>query len=420
SVTQPNMKLTSDGDGDVSGPVELRLIGGKPTYHIKWQLGEIATTTRIEITGQPPNVSTSSSGFEVVKTFHTNATLPASGVDLVADDDSNDPGSKRHVHWSLKAKGLVAIPKIAAVERGTKSRLDGSASTPKGGIRTYHWTLSPGTGCPSGTPASTELDGAIIDVTLLCSMKAALTVSDDKTTATDSAQAVVKARAWKTTPQEIEGPVPIPTTGLVINHQHFGQLLFAIEKADADSHNHVFHQQALATWKDDGYVMKSVADPKSPFDHWWYLSEYKGQYKRRIRLNHELDPLSETGVMNADDHAKDLELIRACAEKHEREHDVQMRKALASGSDPAPKVELLIDAKESQLQEDADKAFRATETEFAGRNFFEAEVHKVLGRNGSGCDKSATIQMNTGAVDPRTKAKVYKKVTFPNVSALGE
>lgn len=230
----------------------------------------------------------------------------------------------------------------------------------------------------------------------------------------------MKARAWKTTPQEIEGPVPIPTTGLVINHQHFGQLLCAIEKADADSHNHVFHQQALATWKDDGYVMKSVADPKSPFDHWWYLSEYKGQYKRRIRLNHELDPSSETGVMNADDHAKDLELIRACAEKHEREHDVQMRKALASGSDPAPKVELLIDAKESQLQDDADKAFRATETEFAGRNFFEAEVHKVLGRNGSGCDKSATIQMNTGAVDPRTGAKVYKKVTFPNVSALGE
>jgi hypothetical protein len=404
TLKQPSLSMTSDGEADVSGPVELQLVSGAK-YHITWKLGRIAVTVRAEIVGQPPNVSTSKNSFEPAEPFDTNGELPADKLDLVADDDHHDR-SNRHVHWDLKAKGgLVAVPQIVSVQRGAKSRLDGSASTPKDGIRKYHWKLTPGSDCPAGTPGSTEFDGAVVELTLLCSMNAALTVSDDKTSDTARSAAVVAVRPWKTKPVKIVGPDPMPGVHFIEGESHFGQQICAIEPADGDSATHIFHRGAAAaragTWKDDAYVLKSVSDAKSPFDHWWYISEYKGVYARRIRINADLNPKSDNGEANkAAGHAKDLAFVRDCAIKHETEHDTQMVKALAAGWDPAPKLEKLFFSSAADLQRDADVAISDTENEFANQNFFETKVHAALA---TPCGKKATILMGS---DTRTFSKV--------------
>jgi hypothetical protein len=345
------------------------------------------------------------------------STLPDDGLQLKGTETiplPPDARDKRVTSWDVKGSpgDLTAIPKVAAVVRGQKSHLDGTASRKKERIQKYAWTLEPGPDCPGGASART-LEGPEHDVLLLCTTDVTLTVSDGTKEASAKTVATVRKRDWRTKIADPDGPYRLRSVGLVEGHLQFGDTACAVtEEGEADAAGHVLHREGSnVTWRGSTYELEEVRDGDSPFNGWFYVSENKSRYARRLRINRELYPDSSTGQENAAAHAGDLARIFSCTVRHEREHDRQMATRLRGSADPARKMESLLSKDESALRDKVDKEFRCLESKFAETSFFEKAVHDSL-RSGD-CNDPATIRIKQPSGD-------YQSHTFPHVADIGE
>jgi hypothetical protein len=415
---------TTAGEGDVTGTVRLQF-RGEGKYNIQWKLSSIAATTTLTAPKMPAQTIAQRLAFKGggngLTSFEGNGALatPITSIDIDATDEHTPKEHYRKLHWKLSGATLVAVPRVTPVERGNKSHLDGTASTPKDKITKYHWKLEPEGDCTE-SPKAKEIDGATIDVTLLCSMKATLVVwAGTKHSKEAAATAVIKPRDWHTRPRTNQGPFDIPGVGLVAENMLLGENVCALEGKTAPAAGHVFHRKGSG-YRDEGYTIDVLHEPNSPFDGWAYVKSWSLVYSRMSRVNRELAAGSATGNVNELNHDQDLRLVRDCTVKHEAMHDKKMQEALFDAKkplDPAKQVEAIIS---SSTEHDAAKRVEAlsnsaidtVDSAITATKFYEERVHAAL-TDDAACKRSATICM-------LTTNNTYQEQTFGSVAEMGD
>jgi len=269
------------------------------------------------------------------------------------------------------------------VERGEKVTLDGSGST--GRIVTYTWTFEKDPKCMPGPDAHRgEKMGANVEVTVLCSLTARLTVSDGSDEESDTTTITVNPRDWKTEfyhdPDEgILDPSVRPLYSPYLPAFN-GGANSCLEDGQSTSDNHIMHPAATdGTWEGRGYSLFLVDDHGGPFDGFWYPSEYNVRVTRETLLNKyivEGGPVLLAGLkVSFYDKNKvegtDIDGYLQAVRDHELNHSLHFENWLRTG-DPAADIEKAVGQERDALKEEIDGILQKAESEIchAGKDPF--------------------------------------------------
>jgi hypothetical protein len=283
--------------------------------------------------------------------------------------------------------GLEAVPggPYSAV-RGTKVRLDGSRST--GAPERSIWTLSGGEGCPGGVPTK-RVEGAIVEVTVLCGLKAELRVEKGRSHDEATTQITVQPReGFKTdfpaaNTEGVRASAEALHWGCVVGSCDFGRNVCALDRSD-DTHDIVHNAGDQASYEGDAFVLGTVADPSSPFHGWSWVVENRSRIHRRSLLNPELRKNSRTESANRNaggPFARDFAALAQSVHDHEQLHSEIYREQLARHGDPAVKMEKVIGPRRDSVRTQVNELFFDLSSffsdEYSGN---EEEVHARLAR----------------------------------------
>jgi hypothetical protein len=404
--------VTNVGGQDTeTGTVELVLDASPPGgYHLMWSMNTITGRTTVDIpTSNIHQSKATQVAYAGTGGFESHGVLPAGGGDVIGESEHPDPAHYRLVKWHLKVDELRAVPRVAAIERGQKAHLDGSAST--GHITSYEWKLeSEGKGAPdaSGFPNGEcppmpmkKLEGETVDATLLCTMKVTLTVYDGpRASAPATVEATVRPRAWRTK-VDSKPPLPIyalPAEALFREHLALGKEMCAIGHGTTSVQDTI-HRDAQG-WNGSAYLLDTIQDANSPFDGWTWVRDDRLRFVRQILLNPELDPKSGTTKKNNDDHhGADFARLRRCVLQHETRH-FEREEAYIEAHDPAPIVERTFGPQAEAVDGLAGAAASGPYLAMAPSDFYESDVHDDL-ENGE-CKDPGTITVRLNGA-PRDK-----------------
>lgn len=263
------------------------------------------------------------------------------------------------------------------VERGTPLRLDGSKST--GSITKYTWTFTPGAGCPAGLSLdAAELTGSQPSATFLCPVTAKLTVTDGKSSDSATVPVSVTPRSWET-------PFTISAEGLdtgematapwfnsISGMYEGGASICGLCEGTADESTNLLHPAPKgSSWESaGGYGIREVAEPKAPFDGYWYVTDYKVEMNRKTVVNPYVLPAASGGkelpytmgffYQHNLDAKYDVAGYLAGIRQHEKDHADRMKQALQS-ADPAKEIEKIVEKDKDSVKNTADKKLHETE-----------------------------------------------------------
>jgi hypothetical protein len=325
------------------------------------------------------------------------------------------------------------------IVRGGEVSLDGSKS--KGKCLKYAWTFAaapkdpsekrrPATGgseddavfafveqlaCPEGQGGNpgARKNTAIAKTAFLCSLKVTLTVSDGQST--DSKEVVVKVKprgpkGWQTQVDEKQPEIFLEGSKLARPEVRLGKNVCALDKSPMETH----WLHADKPWRDEGYVVATVKDPKGPFDQWSYIGSSNLRIQRAAQLNHDLAPGSELHKVNQAKHKNDFDVLRKSVLDHELLHGVvvfdAMEKIRKQGNDPAKIIEALSIAAggETSLVDRADMAIGTVEGRLRAQNHDEIKAKLAAKYH-----RAATILIRDGAGD-------YEPYTIANLADAGD
>lgn len=260
-----------------------------------------------------------------------------------------------------------------SVNRGETVTLDGSGS--KGRIVSYTWTFEDPRDCPRRTDVSrSEMRGATVEVTALCSFTARLSITDVADDDTDTAAVTVRPREWKT-PFEHVGDEGIldPSVRPIYDKNYPSIYNGGANACSVDGQttedSHIFHPPAKdGSWEGDGYTLRLVDDGGGPFDGFWYPEEYTLRVTRQSLLNEFIvkdGTQMWRGLGNMYDKnkaaGKPIEAYLAAVRDHEKRHSRRF-KAWLEGNDPAAELEEMARQDRDELKSELDEKLREAES----------------------------------------------------------
>lgn len=340
---------------------------------------------------------------------------------------------------------VKAVPDVSTLKfRGEKAVLDGSRSMPSARLKTYRWKFEPGADCPAGIP-TVEFDGKRVEVQLLCSARATLTVSLDGSgnnsilpnaasgSRSDSkiVNLPIKPRPWKTRFSQMpsigqltSAPPLLSESGAV---NMYGRNVCAYDGLTGDQYSgHKIHFGATAekTNIENAVTFQQVKDPNSPVNGWWFVGSKTFEVARAALIHPSLNPYSELQIKNKTLCAKEkvspcgFDMLMASTRAHEIMHGTLMQEKMAeltkTGKDPAQLIERMINKdKESipayQALSDFEDQLDAATT--------EDKVHARLKQvDGGRFNVPGFIWLPT-STSPDAE---YKKVYFDNFADTGD
>jgi hypothetical protein len=260
---------------------------------------------------------------------------------------------------------------VNAVERGEKVTLDGSAST--GRIVSYTWTFEDPRDCPAeANVTKSEMTGAKVVLTALCTFTARLTVNDATDKETDTASVTVRPRDWETPFEHVPGegtldPSVRPVFDPYLPAYNGGANSCSVDGQSTED-NHILHPGARdGSWEGGGYNLKMVDDQGGPFVGLWYPSEYKLRATRQTLLNKYILPGGPVVLMGLGSFydknkksGKDIDGYLAAVRDHEMEHSRRFKNSL-NANDPAEEIEKMAGRDRDALKKKIDEKILKTE-----------------------------------------------------------
>jgi hypothetical protein len=260
-------------------------------------------------------------------------------------------------------------------ERGETVTLDASDS--KGKIQSYKWTFQdPPANGPGAEALPVRADavkqGKTVTVTVLKSIKITLEVSDGQNKASKATSIVVHPRKWKTKFKHVDDE-GVYKVGPPRRRGWEGGINVCSVDQKAD---HIFHPaQSFGTWKNAGYTLERVNDPKGPFDEYYFVNDYTLEITRQALINRYITEASPLTILHIDGkdynfHAGNRRLEKkfglppavqpylTAVRAHEKMHSTLMRGALRK-VEPAREVEKEFGRDPSSVEFRVDKAIEA-------------------------------------------------------------
>jgi hypothetical protein len=216
-----------------------------------------------------------------------------------------------------------------SVRRGGEVELDGSASKPARKITSYTWTFfssggiasarGGGGGCPVN-PRPGSKSGKTPEVDALCDITATLTVSDGRTSDTDTARINVKPRNFKVPFGQV-GEVEKQLPFLVPGNQFFGANRCSYERRRAITATDHWIHPADDQGNRKRFELDQVNDPGGPFNNFWYVRDLDVEVLRMRIINSRLLEGGNVFRLNRDQaHKQDLASVVESTRDHERFH----------------------------------------------------------------------------------------------------
>ncbi|HWH93361.1 MAG TPA: hypothetical protein VNT03_05825 [Baekduia sp.] len=199
---------------------------------------------------------------------------------------------------ATRAGGCTVVAKIAPVApvlRGATAHLDGTGST--GPITSYRWSYALASSCPHGAKPAPGAGGATGQqtITMLCAVRATLTVTGASNTSTAHVLVHVRPRAWTTTVTNTQhiGRPPVDDTFTTPSRDvSHGRIIGGVNRCPDGGTvgtGGVFCPPA-GEGLSGLYSTAAVADPGGPFDDWSYVATTSLPVDRVAYINPEIAP----------------------------------------------------------------------------------------------------------------------------------
>jgi hypothetical protein len=453
------------GKGTYSGHVVLRRLNclqGPDNPHTIDVNGKIEATAFLRSAGIPapelsltlktvdwPIMFPAVEGAEIAKTPNDRAAVAGLGSvfllpgAILKDDETQDernshyPGGecdgellsrvRVYVRKNPKPKELKAI--ITATQgrqRGDTMTLDGSSSTPRDKIASYHWKITPEPDCPKGVNGF-EREAKTLSFRSLCSMQAELTVKATASDDTDTAmqQVAMAARPWNVTLVRNDEPGRLNSHFRIDQFPRLGKNLCSHEAKDGDQESgHYIHKKKdSSTWNEVGYQIETIHDKDGPFDGWSFIKSQKLEINRSVLISGELFPDAEVYKLNRiaclgkTGSKCMLDLVIAATTAHETSHtDLLHEAAKTKEGNGAKRIESLAaspDEGPQGLIKKADSELSQVETVLLDATKDDNVVPRV---------KAKVPAADGGGylLVPDVEGGGYSPYNFPNISNNGD
>lgn len=356
--------------------------------------------------GKPPSPTLDTSAG-----WDTPGPQPYTGPHLTGGFTDTEAETTGIEKWDLTGRPstLVAVATATGAVRGGTVTLDGSRS--RTNITSYKWALAPGLDCDGAEIDSrSDLSGATLSFTALCSFSATLTVSDGQDTATSAPVLVrVRPRPWKTPFKQTKPG--LLNSKLVDGFLQFGRNVCTLDGLEGEQRSgHIVHRGGGPITR-AGFTVAQVSD--GPFRGDWYVTAYTAEVARTPLISRDLYPGSDLYAENTGPRRADLLALRTSVIHHETLHGELIKEALGN-DDPAKTVEALIGSDEEQVADQANLKLVALETTLENAT----SDKNVKQRMPASDNRPADIYIRTGVSNP--KFRLYHITSLAQLGADGQ
>lgn len=312
---------------------------------------------------------------------------------------SSDDVQTRTIDWTVKPPATPPTRNISVeaggpytTQRAARITLSGKATPSDGAsISATRWSFTPGADCPKGTALTNPVVvGQTVTFRPLCSLKAAFYAADTKGQNRESAPVAItvtprrEERSWSTPITHKEAP-PKPTQDMrtpkvepyvgLLQGLEAGVNVSTCTPSDPVSLLCPYQAQNATRRPSQGYQLGALADPRGPFDGFFYVVSTDLTITEKTLINQWLVPQGDIprgappawGKDNWYKHnlkaKKDAAGYYMALRQHEADHTGAIREAIKSdpGLDPRHVVEAQLGARQEAVVLAVDNALDTNE-----------------------------------------------------------